>query len=57
MYQCYYHKIVSIKYTYGERQYLGEKVLTERFEKEIDAEKYCDKHDYLDMNYDEIEVD
>lgn len=49
MYQCYYYK------TYGKRQYLGEKILTKTFERELDAEIYCSKHEDVDMNYEEIE--
>lgn len=48
MYQCYYYK------TYSKWKYLGEKILTEKFEKEIDAELYCNRHEDVDMNYDEV---
>ena len=63
MFQCYYHKTMN----YNGRRYIGERVDTERFVKEKDAEEYCchnvgiteygdGTHDENEMRYEEIDL-
>lgn len=66
-YQCYYNETILVEQSDGSsREYIGKKVLTDSFDTEAEAEKYCRTHvgsqkvgnGYIenDMNYEEIEA-
>lgn len=48
MFQCYYYETIMI----GNRAYNGKKVLTEQFETENEAERYCTHHYGVQGPYD-----
>lgn len=61
MFQCYYNETFSC----GGRSYIGKRVDTEKFETEVEAERYCNtnvgiqnysdgSYEECDMSYDEI---
>lgn len=66
-YQCYYNETILVEQPDGSsREYIGKKVLTDSFDTEAEAEKYCRTHvgsqkvgdGYIenDMNYEEVEA-
>ena len=66
-YQCYYNETINVEQSDGStRSYIGKKVLTDSFDTEAEAERYCRTHvgaqkvgdDYIenDMNYEEVDA-
>lgn len=57
MFQCYYNETFSC----GGRSYIGKRIDTEKFETEIEAERYCNTNvgirNYSDGSYEEFDMD
>lgn len=56
MFQCYYNETIRCR----GRSYIGKRVDTEKFETEIEAERYCNANvgiqNYSDGSYKECEM-